>query len=424
MPIDELILSETQVDIFCTEWVWAMQFSQNSDDHPGDESEAVAIIERMLPKSDYIKVEQHDISPDKNRPNLLVTFTPPNADPSKKGILFAGVHTDCVLVASRDQLKYKLEGEKGIGRGVLDNGSNVLAGIELLRYLAEKTPNINRPITVAFTADEEASSTHLGFEGLVKEDYVNTNDYAAAVFADTPWCAWSTKGVGLYSLDVKIDGSGHSGVFPSAYTIGFELFGLLQRTLAEKFPERGLYNAATIMQANIMTPEKKDGPTGTAPEVSIKGDIRSNPKYTLTEIVDTLNKTAEEFIENLKTNPQTEGYADKINIEFKASAHEDGYVMPDDFVATAERIIHAGFEAAGIEGIEPTRAIGGGLPGLRGFVEKGLLTIATGAGGRPEIVDEYHAPTEHVFIEDVRKGPAYFFGLAKQLDKELTEMGK
>jgi len=53
-----------------------------------------------------------------------------------------------------------------------------------------------------------------------------------------------------------------------------------------------------------------------------------------------------------------------------------------------------------------------------------LLTIATGAGGRPEVLGAYHAPDEYVFTKDMCKGPAYLFGVARELDRKLTDMGK
>lgn len=425
MPIDELVLSENDVHSFFARWVPAMRTAQNSADIPGDETEAVEIIEDSIPGSPPLTVKKYDISPDQNRPNLFVTYTPEGADPDKKPILFAGVHTDCVPIDHENQLTYHTDGEKAYGRGTLDNGSNVMACLGVIDYLVEHNPKLDRPIVFAFTADEEASATRFGFDGLIEAGIVDPEEYAAAVFADTPWSAWSTKGVGLYDLTVNIDGKGgHSGMTPSAYTIAFELFGKLQDKLAAYFPDKGPYTVGTIMQANVVTPGKEDGPTTTAPQVTIKGDIRSNPRYELTDVVDALKATAAAYVAGLEKNPQTSGYADMIHVDFNAHAHEDGYVMPQDFMPVAARVIQAGYEAAGIEGQEPTLATGGGLPGLRGFVEKGLLTIATGAGGNPGISSGYHGPEEHVIIDEVAKGPAYLFGVAQQLDAELTEMGK
>jgi len=61
---------------------------------------------------------------------------------------------------------------------------------------------------------------------------------------------------------------------------------------------------------------------------------------------------------------------------------------------------------------------------IRYCIEQGLLTIATGAGGRPEVLGAYHAPDEYVFTKDMCKGPAYLFGVARELDRKLTDMGK
>jgi acetylornithine deacetylase/succinyl-diaminopimelate desuccinylase-like protein len=434
MPIDELILKTDEVNNFYDRWVPAMRTAQNAptpedgdpQEYMGDEREAAEIVHSMLPQNTDVSVREHDISPSGTRPNILVTYTPSNVDSSKKPILFAGVHMDCVPVASEDQLTYHHDDERGYGRGTVDNGSNVLACLTLIKHLAKTKPDFSRPVVFSFTADEEASDTRYGFDGLVEAGEINTDDYAAAIFADVPWSAWSTAGVADWSLEVEIEkGSGHSGMQLSAGTVASSLIGKLNNALSENFPERGPYDKATVMQWNTVTPEKKKGLTVTMGKVLMGGDIRTNPTYPLAEILEVIERTKDEYIKDLKTNPQTEQYADGITVGFNMKAHDDGYLMAEDFMSKAKEIVQAGFEAAGIEGVEPILTIGGGLPGLRGFVDQGLLTIATGAAGNPEDASNYyHTPDEQVVLADVCKGPAYLLGVAKQLDKELLEMGR
>jgi len=41
-----------------------------------------------------------------------------------------------------------------------------------------------------------------------------------------------------------------------------------------------------------------------------------------------------------------------------------------------------------------------------------------------ENLGNYHSDTEGAYREDLAKGPAYLFGVAEQLDKELSELGR
>lgn len=430
MAMEKLILDEGHVHAFYRLWVEAMRDAQNSPEKPGDERAAARIVRSWLPKTENVSIAEHDISPTGTRPNIIVTYRSPGLERTDAGILFAGVHMDCVPVASEDQLHYRTEDGMVIGRGVFDNGSNVGSCLALLNYFAREKPEFSRPITFAFTSDEEASETHFGFEGLVKEGKVKTGDYAAAVFADVPWGAWNTMGVETWKLEVEIaGGSGHSGINLSAGNIAAGFYSHLQRVLHWEFGETDPYTRSSIMQLNVMetVEASKQGLTKTLPWVVMKGDLRTHPLHSLSGIKRRLEEEANGYVEGLKTNPQTKAYWSKIRVKFElGNENSDGYVMPAELIPLAERVVNAGFEAADVIGYDPIQVVGGGLPGLREFSDSGILTIATGAAGRPSLENlaYYHAPNEAVHIDDVRRGPAYLFGVAKQLDRELLDMGR
>lgn len=413
------ILTEEQVRRFYQDWLPAMVAAQNSTKKAGSELEALGVVAAHLQRQNQLDVRVLDFSPGKTRPNFFVTYSPEGPAAMRKPILVAGVHMDCV---PGDDFQFMFGEENGriYGRGTFDNGSNVLASIGVLNFLTKTGMPLQRPVTVAFTADEEASATGFGFDGLVREGLVDPKDYSAAIFADTPWSAWNTKGVGIYSLDVKTPGAGHSGLVVSAGTVALDLLGRLQRILAEEFPEVGPYSAGSRLQANVFEFGEGEQALTTAMErVLIKGDLRTNPVYPLEDIVEELNAAAEEYIAELGNHPQV--MQRNLEVNFKASVHEDGYVMPERIQAIADRAILRGFQRAGITGYDTIKSIGGGLPGLRTFAEQGLLTIATGAGGSPtnENLGNYHGPNESVSVEEVAKGPAYLLGVIEALDQEL-----
>ncbi len=428
-----LILEKEDVNAFYEDWVAAMKSAQNSPDKPGDERAALDVVKTMFTtKEGNLDISQHDFSDGKTRPNLVVTYTPPSAVPGERGILIGGVHMDCVpaqLDKNPKLLDYLFDGTNGYGRGVLDNGSNVLACAHLLRYLADNQVELSRPVTVTFTADEERSKTRFGFESLLERGAIDVGEYAAAIFADTPWKAWNTKGAAGYSIDVKVDGAGHSGLNPSAGTVATHLLGYLQNMLAEKYPEVGSFDVGTLLQVNVagsaklddetVSPAKVEGETIGMPEFYLSGDLRTVPKNKLVDIIQSLEDGVEEFKDSLVEHPQYKAFVDRIHIDFSITPLEDGYLMSDDVAAVAENAISQGYEEAGVEGQPALASIGGTLPGLGAFAEKGLLTIATGAGGTSLA---YHAPNEFVNVDEVRRGPAYMFGVVKSLDEQLRRM--
>jgi acetylornithine deacetylase/succinyl-diaminopimelate desuccinylase-like protein len=434
MVNEQLMISRENVHEFFKKWIPAMESAQNSGEtdevpaNPGDERAAAEVVRSLLPEGDtHITVMEQNFSPGGDRPNILVTYTPDGVNYSLKPILFAGVHMDCVLVQDNKQLEFRLGqdpkfGETIIGRGTLDNGVNVLATAEMLKGLCKfPIEGLNRSVVVAYGADEEASDTNFGFHGLVERGDIDPSKYAAAVFADSMLGAWSTKGIVLYKIGIKVDGPTHSGMGLSAHTVGCDLVSGINRALRTNFPERGPYRLGTILQANLVS--KADEGKTTVPLVaSYEGCMRSNPQYPLETVFKEIESVVNRFRADLSSNSQYQNFANDIEITFEPNVIEDGYLMDREFEQVAREIIGGAYAATGIEGIPRVVATGGGLPGIRAFSELGLLTLATGVG-HPDLED-YHGPEECVATNITKKGGIYMRKVAEGMHQALLDQGK
>jgi acetylornithine deacetylase/succinyl-diaminopimelate desuccinylase-like protein len=420
----EQLMDGHDVDQFYKTYVDTMKTAQNSKEKPGREKDAIEFVESLVPTDPTLAVKKVDVTGTDSRPNLIITYTPPNLNEFKKAIVLAGIHTDCVPAQDVSQLIYTYKNGQGWGRAVADNGSNVAAAVFLLKHLADKKPHFGRPIVATITVDEESSATDVGFSALVREGILNPTDYAAAVFADTPWAGWNTQGTGSFEIKVNTERAGHSGVVVGASTVAMNLYGTLNSKLLELFPSVEPYDRASLMQSNIEEGGKLEGHTATVKDYRIAGDIRTHPAHPHKKVIETLELIAASYRSNLSNHPQFGSNADHIQITFEFKAGEDGYVMDPKFLPVARRIITNSFAATGIENVEPIQSVCGGIPGLRAFSEQGILTLATGASGRPDVINGYHGPEEMIYIDDIIKGPSYLLSVVKELDKELTRLGR
>lgn len=126
-------------------------------------------------KADYLKGQLEALKPDYieeirspderaqggYRPNLVARWNGENHGP----VVWVLSHMDIVPPGDpelweSDPYKIKVDGDRIVGRGVLDNQAGIVSSLLALKCIRQMGQNLERPVGLAFVADEETGSKY------------------------------------------------------------------------------------------------------------------------------------------------------------------------------------------------------------------------------------------------------------------------
>ncbi len=263
-------------------------------------------LTQILRTLDFDKIERFDAKDDrvtsKNRPNIIAYYD----EESEAEKLWIITHMDIVPPGEESLWTITKPFEpitkegRIYGRGSEDNGQSMVASLFAVKALKSLGIKPKRTVALAFVADEEQGSTygiqHLIKQGLFKKDDLmivpdsGNEDGSFIEIAEKSAIWFKIRTIGKQTHASRPD----KGL--NAHRIGMEYALALDKMLHEKCP---LKNAYFEPPESTIEPTKKDKNVDAVNiipgEDIVYFDCRILPNYNLDEIINDIQKLAEEF---------------------------------------------------------------------------------------------------------------------------------
>jgi succinyl-diaminopimelate desuccinylase len=271
----------------------------------GEQRKAEKLVQ-ILERARFDKIERYDANDGdasfRKRPNVIAYYNGEN-DVEKLWII---THLDIVPPGEESSwtitkpFEPKIIGEKVYGRGSEDNGQSLIASVFAIKALANLGIRPKRTVALAFVADEEQGSTygirHLINQGLFKKsdliivpDGGNENgSFIEVAEKSALWLKIRTIGVQTHASRP------YKGL--NAHRVGMEFALSLDKMLHEKYPLKDEYFDPPESTFEPTMKDKNVDAVNIIPgQDVIYFDCRILPNYSLDEILDNIQKLANEF---------------------------------------------------------------------------------------------------------------------------------
>ena len=333
------------------------------------------------------KVERYDYKDGRGvmRPNLAVVFG------NNERTLWIVSHMDTVSEGdlslwTHDPFTLYVEGDKLYGRGINDDGQDVLSGIYALKVLKESKAKLKYNYGLALVADEELGSRFgiekLIEEGIFKKDDMfivpdggnNRGDEIEVAEKGILWVKVSVHGKQVHASTPKM------GV--NAYRKAIEFVGAADRLLHEKYAARNPLFQPDASTFEMTKHEKNTDSVNIIPGLDVSYiDCRVLPEYSLDSVLEDLEKLA-----------ASKDFAN-ARIDIEAFNREDA-AEPTPADSEIAKLTARSVKA--IVGIEPRMVgIGGGTCAAF-FRKKGMPAVVWS-----KKFDIAHQPNEYALLSDI-----------------------
>ena len=333
------------------------------------------------------KVDRYDYKDGRGvmRPNLAVVFG------NNERTLWIVSHMDTVSEGdlslwTHDPFTLYVEGDKLYGRGINDDGQDVLSGIYALKVLKESKAKLKYNYGLALVADEELGSRFgiekLIEEGIFKKDDMfivpdggnNRGDEIEVAEKGILWVKVSVHGKQVHASTPKM------GV--NAYRKAIEFVGAADRLLHEKYAARNPLFQPDASTFEMTKHEKNTDSVNIIPGLDVSYiDCRVLPEYSLDLVLEDLKKLA-----------ASKDFAN-ARIDIEAFNREDA-AEPTPADSEIAKLTARSVKA--IVGIEPRMVgIGGGTCAAF-FRKKGMPAVVWS-----KKFDIAHQPNEYALLSDI-----------------------
>ena len=333
------------------------------------------------------KVDRYEYKDGKGvmRPNLTVVFG------NNERTLWIVSHIDTVSEGdlslwTHDPFTLYVEGDKLYGRGINDDGQDVLAGIYALKALKESKAKLKYNYGLALVADEELGS-RFGIEKLIEEGIFKEEDmFIVPDGGNERGDEIEVAEKGILWVKVSVHGKQVHASTPAmgvnAYRKAIEFIGAADRLLHEKYAARNPIFQPDVSTFEMTKHEKNTDSVNIIPGLDVSYiDCRVLPEYSLDSVLEDLKKLAasKDFL--------------NVRIDIEAFNREDA-AEPTPADSEIAKLTEKSVKA--IANIEPRMVgIGGGTCAAF-FRKKGMPAVVWG-----KKFDIAHQPNEYALLSDI-----------------------
>ncbi len=333
------------------------------------------------------KVDRYEYKDGKGvmRPNLTVVFG------NNERTLWIVSHIDTVSEGdlslwTHDPFTLYVEGDKLYGRGINDDGQDVLAGIYALKALKESKAKLKYNYGLALVADEELGS-RFGIEKLIEEGIFNEEDmFIVPDGGNERGDEIEVAEKGILWVKVSVHGKQVHASTPAmgvnAYRKAIEFIGAADRLLHEKYAARNPIFQPDVSTFEMTKHEKNTDSVNIIPGLDVSYiDCRVLPEYSLDSVLEDLKKLAasKDFL--------------NVRIDIEAFNREDA-AEPTPADSEIAKLTEKSVKA--IANIEPRMVgIGGGTCAAF-FRKKGMPAVVWS-----KKFDIAHQPNEYALLSDI-----------------------
>ena len=333
------------------------------------------------------KVDRYEYKDGKGvmRPNLTVVFG------NNERTLWIVSHIDTVSEGdlslwTHDPFTLYVEGDKLYGRGINDDGQDVLAGIYALKALKESKAKLKYNYGLALVADEELGS-RFGIEKLIEEGIFKEEDmFIVPDGGNERGDEIEVAEKGILWVKVSVHGKQVHASTPAmgvnAYRKAIEFIGAADRLLHEKYAARNPIFQPDVSTFEMTKHEKNTDSVNIIPGLDVSYiDCRVLPEYSLDSVLEDLKKLAasKDFL--------------NVRIDIEAFNREDA-AEPTPADSEIAKLTEKSVKA--IANIEPRMVgIGGGTCAAF-FRKKGMPAVVWS-----KKFDIAHQPNEYALLSDI-----------------------
>ncbi|XP_073283607.1 acetylornithine deacetylase [Primulina huaijiensis] len=361
-----------------------------------------------------------------NRGNLIVEY--PGTQPGKI-LSFVGMHMDVVTANPSDwdfdPFSLSIEGDKLRGRGTTDCLGHVALVTELMRKLGESNPTLKSTVVAVFIASEENSSIpQVGVDALVRAGLLDKLKHGPLFWIDTADKQPCIGTGGMIPWKLHVSGKlFHSGLAHKAINpleLAMEALKEIQSRFYKDFPphpSESIYGFAT---PSTMKPTQWNYPGGginqIPAECRISGDVRLTPFYSVTDVINKLEK----YVDDLNTNIEkldTRGPVSKYCLPDENLRGRIAISFDEAMSGVACNLDSRGFHVLckateEVVGHVKPYSITGSLPLIRELQDEGFDVQTSGYG----LMATYHAKNEYCLLSDMCQGYRVFVSIIAQLE--------
>ena len=333
------------------------------------------------------KVDRYDYKDGRGvmRPNLAVVFG------NNERTLWIVSHMDTVSEGdlslwTHDPFTLYVEGDKLYGRGINDDGQDVLSGIYALKALKESGAKLKYNYGLALVADEELGS-RFGIEKLIEEGIFKKDDmFIVPDGGNKRGDEIEVAEKGILWVKVSVHGKQVHASTPkmgvNAYRKAIEFVGAADRLLHEKYAARNPLFQPDASTFEMTKHEKNTDSVNIIPGLDVSYiDCRVLPEYSLDSVLEDLKKLA-----------ASKDFAN-ARIDIEAFNREDA-AEPTPADSEIAKLTARSVKA--IVGIEPRMVgIGGGTCAAF-FRKKGMPAVVWS-----KKFDIAHQPNEYALLSDI-----------------------
>ena len=333
------------------------------------------------------KVDRYEYKDGKGvmRPNLTVVFG------NNERTLWIVSHIDTVSEGdlslwTHDPFTLYVEGDKLYGRGINDDGQDVLAGIYALKALKESKAKLKYNYGLALVADEELGS-RFGIEKLIEEGIFKEEDmFIVPDGGNERGDEIEVAEKGILWVKVSVHGKQVHASTPAmgvnAYRKAIEFIGAADRLLHEKYAARNPIFQPDISTFEMTKHEKNTDSVNIIPGLDVSYiDCRVLPEYSLDSVLEDLKKLA-----------ASKDFSN-VRIDIEAFNREDA-AEPTPADSEITKLTEKSVKA--IANIEPRMVgIGGGTCAAF-FRKKGMPAVVWS-----KKFDIAHQPNEYALLSDI-----------------------
>ena len=333
------------------------------------------------------KVDRYDYKDGRGvmRPNLAVVFG------NNERTLWIVSHMDTVSEGdlslwTHDPFTLYVEGDKLYGRGINDDGQDVLSGIYALKALKESGAKLKYNYGLALVADEELGS-RFGIEKLIEEGIFKKDDmFIVPDGGNKRGDEIEVAEKGILWVKVSVHGKQVHASTPkmgvNAYRKAIEFVGAADRLLHEKYAARNPLFQPDASTFEMTKHEKNTDSVNIIPGLDVSYiDCRVLPEYSLDSVLEDLEKLA-----------ASKDFAN-ARIDIEAFNREDA-AEPTPADSEIAKLTARSVKA--IVGIEPRMVgIGGGTCAAF-FRKKGMPAVVWS-----KKFDIAHQPNEYALLSDI-----------------------
>ncbi len=333
------------------------------------------------------KVDRYEYKDGKGvmRPNLAVVFG------NNERTLWIVSHMDTVSEGdlslwTHDPFTLYVEGDKLYGRGINDDGQDVLSGIYALKALKESGAKLRYNYGLALVADEELGS-RFGIEKLIEEGIFKEEDmFIVPDGGNERGDEIEVAEKGILWVKVSVHGKQVHASTPAmgvnAYRKAIEFIGAADRLLHEKYAARNPIFQPDVSTFEMTKHEKNTDSVNIIPGLDVSYiDCRVLPEYSLDSVLEDLKKLAasKDFL--------------NVRIDIEAFNREDA-AEPTPADSEIAKLTEKSVKA--IANIEPRMVgIGGGTCAAF-FRKKGMPAVVWS-----KKFDIAHQPNEYALLSDI-----------------------